>query len=179
MIQITAQLNSDLAKIAGDQLPFATSLALNMTANGARDLVRENLPKRFRLNRTSLPKSVKSVMSRKTNLVAMVTAPGFLGIHETGGTMTPQSSSMLAARPDGVKTRALSNRQGTFRKDMGNGHEAIFKRKSRKSIKLLAWLSPQHQFDERLHMADDVQEHVNRAFGANFSAALGQALSTR
>lgn len=178
MIQITAQIENALAEIAGDQLPFATSLALNRTANGARDVVRENLPKRFRLNRTSLPKSVKSVMSRKTNLVAMVTAPGFLGIHETGGTMTPTSSTMLAARADGVKTRALRNREGTFRKDMGNGHEAIFKRKG-KSIKLLAWLSKQHEFDERLHMADDVQEHVNAAFGANFRAALGQALATR
>lgn len=178
MIQITAQLDADLERLAGRQMPFVTSLALNRTATQAREEVASNLPKRFRLKRTSIPKTIKAVMSRKSNLMAMVTAPGFLAIHETGGSMEPQSSSLLAAKVNNTTTRTLRNRPGTFRRDMGDGHEAIFKRRGRKSIKLLAWLSPEHDFDERLQMEQDVQAVVGDRFGQNFRDALAQALAT-
>lgn len=179
MIRITAQLDNDLERLADRQLPFVTSLALNRTASQARDEVAGNLPERFRLKRASIPKTVKAVMSRKNNLMAMVTAPGFLSIHETGGTMEPQSSSLLAAKVNNTTTRTLRNRDGTFRMDMGDGNEAVFKRRSRTSIKLLAWLSPEHDFDERLHMGEDVQRVVSDRFGLNFRDALAQALATQ
>jgi len=59
MIKITAQLDNDLAAMAGRHLPFVTSLAINRTANGARALVQERMPQRFRLKRTSIPKAIK------------------------------------------------------------------------------------------------------------------------
>jgi hypothetical protein len=182
MIQITAQIENHLADMAGRHLPFVTSMALNRTANDARDAVRENLPKRFRLKRTSIPKTIKVLTSTKANLVAHVIAPGFLSIHETGGEMLPTSSSLLAAKADGVTTRVLRNRAGTFRRDMGDGRAAVFKRTGRKGrggIRLLAWLSPEHEFEERFHMEDDVRETVQARFGANFRDALGVALSGR
>jgi hypothetical protein len=178
MIQITAQLDNDLAALAGRHLPFVASLALNRTANGARDEVRDNLPQRFRLKRASIPKAIKVLASTKADLTAHVIAPGFLAIHETGGEMQPTSSSLLAAKPEGVTTRALRNRSGTFRRDMGDGHDAVFKRTGRKGrgIKLMAWLSPEHDFEQRLHMEDDVREHVSRRFAPNFAEALAFAL---
>jgi hypothetical protein len=179
MIQITAQLENNLAQLAGRQLPFVTSLALNRTANGARDEVRDNLPKRFRLRRASIPKAIKVLTSTKADLTAHVIAPGFLAIHETGGEMQPTSSSALAAKADGVSTRALRNRAGTFRMSLGNGHDAVYRRRGRNRLKLLAILSPEHEFDERLHMEDDVREHVQARFGANFRDALAQALASR
>ena len=179
MIQITAQLDNDLERLAGRQLPFVASLALNRTATQAREEVAGNLPKRFRLKRTSIPKTIKAVMSRKNNLLAKVTAPGFLAIHETGGTMEPRSSSLLAAKVNNTTTRTLRNRPGTFRVSMGDGNEAVFRRRSRKSIKLLAWLSQEHEFDERLQMGEDVQAVVDQRFGQNFRDALAQALATQ
>jgi hypothetical protein len=181
MIQITAQIENELEQIAGKHLPFATSLALNRTAKEARDVVAGNLPKRFKLKRGSIPKTIKAVMSKKNNLMAMVTAPGFLGIHETGGTMKPTSSSLLASKVGNTTTRALRNRSGTYRRDMGDGNAAIFKRTGRKgkgSIRMLAWLSDDHEFDERLHMADDVNEVVESRFGKNMRDAIAQALSS-
>ena len=179
MIQITAQVENELTNLAGRQLPFVTSLAINRTASGARALVQERMPQRFRLKRTSIPKTIKVLASTKASLSAQVVAPGFLAIHETGGDMRPTSSSLLAAKTEGVTTRALAKRDGTFRRDMGDGHAAIFKRAGRKGrrIKLLAWLSPEHDFDERLHMEDDVREHVQERFSANFRDALAVALS--
>jgi hypothetical protein len=181
MIQITAQIENELEQIAGKHLPFATSLALNRTAKEARDVVAGNLPKRFKLKRGSIPKTIKAVMSKKNNLMAMVTAPGFLGIHETGGTMNPTSSSALAAKVGGISSRTLRrNQANTFRLDMGNGNAAVFKRTGRKrrGIKLLAWLSQEHEFDERLHMEGDVKEIVQTRFAANFRGALEAALTT-
>jgi hypothetical protein len=181
MIQITAQIQNELAAMAGKQLPFATSLALNRTANEARDAVARNMPGRFNLKRASIPKTIKAIMSNKNNLLAKVTAPGFLGIHETGGTMTPSSSSLLAAKVGGTTTRTLRNRKNTFRLEMGNGNAAVFKRtgrRGRRSIKMLAWLSQDHSFDERLNMEGDVTEIVQTRFGANFRDALGVALTT-
>ena len=178
MIQITAQIDNDLERLAGRQMPFAASVALNRTANDARDEVAGNLPQRFRLRRKSIPKSIKAVMSRKNNLVAMVTAPGFLGIHETGGTMEPQTSSALAAKVEGTTTRTLRNRANTFRLDMGGGNAAVFRRRGRKSIRMLAWLSPQHDFEERLEMQSDVDDVVGRRFSSHLRDAIGEALAT-
>ncbi len=44
--------------IAVDQLPFATSKALNRTATEARDAVRESLPKRFSVRSKGFPGTV-------------------------------------------------------------------------------------------------------------------------
>lgn len=175
MIRLNAQIDTDLARIAGKQVPFATSVAINRTAVGARDVVRANLPKRFRLKRSGLPSTVKAVMSTKQSLLARIVAPGFLSIHETGGTMQPTKSRLLAAKPEGVNSRMLEQREGTFRMPAGNGHEGVFKRRGR-SIQLLAWLSPEHDFDERLHMADDVREHVGQRFSTHFAVAISEAL---
>jgi len=178
MIQITAQIDNDLERLAGRQMPFAASVALNRTAVEARGEVAGNLPNRFRLKRASIPKTIKAVMSRKNNLVAMVTAPGFLAIHETGGTMQPTSSSLLAAKVEGTTTRTLRNRAGTFRVDMGEGNAAVFRRRGRKGIRMLAWLSPEHEFEERLHMEQDVNDVVARRFTPNLVYAVSQALAT-
>lgn len=179
MIQITAQIENELAKIADKQLPFVTSRALNTTAIGARDLVRSNLPKRFKLHGTWTIRGVQAKMSSKNNLIAQVLAPGYLSIHETGGMRKPEKSSMLAAMAPNVAKKQIRVRDKTFRKDMGNGHDAVFKRVGRKGrkIKMIAWLSNEHSYDERLHMGDDVNAYVQSKFSNNFADALAKALS--
>ena len=92
--------------------------------------------------------------------------------------MEPKSSSLLAAKVDGTTTRTLRNRAGTFRVDMGGGNAAIFRRRGRKGIRLLAWLSPEHEFDERLHMEHDVDAVVSTRFSGHLRDAITEALST-
>lgn len=180
MINLTAQIDNDLAKLASDQVPFAASLALNTTAVGARDLVREGLPKKFRLTGNRMPRSIQAVMSNKTNLTASVVAPGYLAIHETGGTVRPTSSSLLAAKAPGISNRVLraANSGGnTFRVEMG-GNAAIFERKGRRT-RLLAWLSPEHTYEERLSMGQDVTEFTHERFSHNFAMAFSRALASK
>jgi len=187
MIQITAQLENDLAKIAGDQLPFATSLALNRTAVESRDVVRGNLPKRFRLRNNWTRGGVQAKTSTKKNLVAVVSAPGYMQIQETGGTRTPTRSKLLAAPTDAIKGNRVtpkSKRPGAlladraFIIDMQNGDAGVFLRygKKRGQIRLLWWLTEDQDYKDRFEFEKDVHDYVQDRFSANFIQAMTQAM---
>jgi len=187
MIQITAQLENDLADLAGKQLPFVTSLALNRTTVEARDLVRGNLPKRFKLRNNWTKNGIQAQTSNKNSLVARVMAPGYMGIQETGGTRTPERSKLLAAPskaiqgnrvpPKSKRPKALLSDRA-FIIDMKNGDAGVFMRygKKRGQIKLLWWLTDDQQYDERFEFERDVNDYVQDRFSANFLAAMTEAL---
>jgi hypothetical protein len=187
MIQITAQLENDLATLAGKQLPFVTSLALNRTTVEARDLVRGNLPKRFKLRNNWTKNGIQAQTSNKRSLVARVMAPGYMGIQETGGTRTPERSKLLAAPseqlqaskrviPKGKRPKALLNGKG-FIIDMKNGEAGIFQRQGKKGkIRLMYWLGQEQSYEERFEFEDDVRTSVQSSFGDNFRQALAFAL---
>jgi hypothetical protein len=186
MIQITAQLKNNLAALAGRQLPFVTSVALNRTAIGARDLVRENLPTRFKLRNNWTKGGIQARTSNRTNLVASVLAPDYMAIQETGGDRTPTRSKMLAAPseamqsnrviPKGKRPRALLNGKA-FIIGIANGDAGIFKRtgKKRGQIKLLYWLTDQQEYEERFELESDIQGYVQGRFSVHFAAALAEA----
>lgn len=186
MIHLTAQLDTELAKLAGEQLPFATSVALNRTAVGARDEVRQNLPKRFRLRRSGATRGIQARMSSKRDLTATIFAPGWLSIHETGGRMQPTRSRLLASMAGDAPKAALrrATARGTaFRLDVDGGSRAAILertgRRGRKAIRLLAWLSPEHEFEPRADIESDVRAHFAERFSPNFAEALAEALRTR
>lgn len=187
MIRITAQIENRLADMAGRQLPFVASVALNRTAVGARDLVKGNLPKRFTLRNRWTVGGIQARTSSKTNLVAQVSAPGYMQIQETGGTRTPLESKMLAAPTDAVKGKRvipkakrpralLSDRAFIIR--MRNGEAGVFLRygKKRGQIKLMWWLSDDQQYEERFEFERDVHDYVQDRFNANFVAAMYASL---
>lgn len=184
MIRITTQLDNNLAAVAGKQLPYVTSVALNRTAIGARDLVRENLPTRFRLRNNWTKGGIQARTSSKTDLVASVVAPGYMAIQETGGDRTPEAGRTLSAPveqakssrviPKGKRPRALlAGKAFTIR--MRDGDAGVFRRQG-KDIKLLWWFTDQQSYEERFDFEADVKQHVNDRFSTNFAAALAQAL---
>jgi hypothetical protein len=186
MIQITAQLENDLADLAGRQLPFVTSLALNKTTVEARDLVRGNLPTRFKLRNNWTKNGIQAQTSNKRNLLARVVAPGYMGIQETGGTRTPERSKLLAAPsealqgnrviPKAKRPRALLNGKG-FIIDMKGGEAGIFQRQGKKGkIRLMYWLGQEQSYEERFEFEDDVRTSVQASFSDNFIRALAVAL---
>ncbi len=180
MINLTAQIDSELARIAGRQLPFATSLALNRTAAQARDRVRQKLPKQYKLNNGWTQRAVRVKPSNKINLLAQVEAPGYLAKHETGETVRPTKSRLLASLAPGVrKTQLARALDQSFRVDMGGGRFGIFQRKANRSIRLLAWLAPEHDYDETLGFEQQVRDEVGARFSPNFAQALSEALQTR
>ena len=188
MIRITAQLDSNLAKFAGKQLPYAASVALNRTAVGARDLVRDNLPKRFRLRNNWTKGGVQARTSTKSNLMARVLAPEYMLIQETGGTRQPTKSKLLAApaeamqsnrvTPKAKRPRALIASGKGFILDMGNGDAGVFERYGRKrgQIRLLYWLTDDQQYEQRFEFQRDVSAYVQGKFSVNFATAVADAL---
>ena len=182
MIKITAQIDNELARLAGDQLPFATSLALNRTANDARDAVREDLPGKLDLKNKGITRLVRSRASTKIRLLAAIEGPGFLAKHETGATIRPTRTRLLASLAPGVSKRSLVRALDTgtsFTTDMGGGRAGIFQRKARGRIRLLAWLTPEQNYDDTLSMEGTVEDVVQRRFSQHFADALGQAMATR
>lgn len=187
MIRLTAQIDSNLAQFAGKQLPYVTSLALNRTAIGARDLVRENLPKRFRLRNNWTRGGIQARTSSKTDLMARVLAPDYMLIQETGGTREPVKSRLLAAPaadlrgsrgiPRAKRPRALIDAGKAFVLPMGAG-AGVFERygKKRGQIRLLYALTPDQGYEERFNFEDDIRGHVESRFSTNFATALAEAM---
>ena len=185
MINIAAQISNELDAIAAKQVPFAASLALNRTATGARDAVRANLPKRFRLRNTWTQRGIQARPSTKRNLMALLTAPGYMRIQEDGGIKHPSASRMLAGPTDELQTgrvirkamrpKALMHGGKGFILPTGNGGAGVFQRK-RKQIRMLYALTAEQHYEERFHFEDDVHAHVGQNFSQNFADALAQAM---
>lgn len=188
MIRITAQIENRLADMAGRQLPFVASLALNRTATGARDVVKGNLPSRFTLRNRWTVGGIQARTSTKTNLVAQVMAPGYMQIQETGGTRTPLESKLLAAPTDAIKgkrvipkakrPRALIESGKGFILPLKDGSAGVFKRygKKRGQIRLLYALTPDQSYDERFMFEADVEGYVKAQYSVHFADALFAAL---
>jgi len=186
-IRLFAQIDSNLSEIAGKQAPFAASKALNETAIGARDKVKANLPKRFKLRNNFTERGIQAGMSTKSNLTAEVRAPGYMEIQEEGGTRSLSSSRLLKAPaaelqtggviPKGKRPRALMASRA-FIIDMGGGDAGVFLRYGRKrsQIKLLWWLSPDQQYRDIFEFEADVRDYAQDRFSSNFLQAMTEAL---
>lgn len=185
-IRLMAQADSNMAALAGKQLPFVLSRALNATAIGARDQVKANLPKKFNLRNSWTRGGIQARMSTKAHLMAQVVAPGYMAIQETGGVRTPNRSKLLAAPaqptsgvvPKGSRPRALMLSGEGFRIPLKNGRVGLFKRtgRSRKAIQLMYVLAPEQKYEERFGFEEDVTAYVKTRFGANFAVALAGVL---
>lgn len=189
MIKLMAQIDSNLAALAGKQLPFASSVAVNRTAVGARDLVRENLPKRFRLRNNWTRGGIQARTGTKGDPTARILAPDYMLIQETGGTRSPTKSRMLAAPATGTQSNSVIPRakrpkamlsDRAFIIDMGRGNAGVFMRygKKRGQIRLLWWLSEDQQYEDRFEFEADVRDYVQDRFSANFVAAMMEALES-
>lgn len=176
-IHILAQIEDRLGELAGDQLPFITSVALNKTAIGSRDKVKANLPKRFTLRNSWTQRGIQAGMSNKHSLQAAVFAPDYMQIQETGGEKRPTRSKLLAAPakptrrviPKSKRPRAvLADR--AFIIDMGGGDAGVFIRYGRRrgQIRLLWWLSPEQEYDDRFEFEQDVNDYVQDRFSTHF-----------
>lgn len=187
MIRLNAQVDSELAKIAGRHAPFAASLALNRSATGARDIVRENLPKRFRLRNNWTRGGIQARTSTKANLTARVLAPEYMLIQETGGERKPRAGRTLYAPvedagssrviPKDRRPRALLADKA-FIIGMPGGDAGVFLRygKKRGQIRLLWWMTDKQDYEDRFEFERDVSDYVQDRFSSHFIAALTDAL---
>ena len=189
-IHLTAQVSAHMERLAKNQLPFVRSLAINLTAVDARDDVRQDLPSRFTLRNTWTRLGIQVRPGNKDNPTAVIRAPGYMGIQETGGTLKPAGGFKMLSAPveAGGKSNLIPKAQrptGIGRKgffvDMGGGEAGLFVRtgRKRKQIRLMWWLSKEQKFEERFEFEDQVREAVESRFAPNFARAFSQAMKTK
>ena len=127
-----AEVVRSLRFLFRDQVPFATSLAINHTAKGIQAVQRDGMRRRFTIRRPYVLQGVKvSKFSTKRDLEAIVEidpSRGFLFKFEEGGTTRPRGTRF--AVPDevrrgktGVVSRVMRPRQLKF-KFHGSGPKA-------------------------------------------------------
>lgn len=210
MIQITVstrEFESQLTALNEDQLPFATSLALNNTAKGAQGAIRDGVQERFIIRRDwvllqiKIPRFSKKV-DTPMSVTITTTPPGdFLDKFEPGGTKRPRLGTAIAvpidARPsraaivpDDLRPKRLNLReQGrrvigdrrTFLLELRNGRRGIFQRvgPGRDGVRLLYWLTPSVPIPASLRFVRTATEFVDELWAVNFEEAWARALATK
>lgn len=118
------ELSKAIRNFADDQIPFATSKALNETGKDARDAVRARVSKAFNLRSRGLPRLITSSFSNKRDfpfLEVEVRTPkegrfDFFGLHEFGGFKKPTKGKRLAIPTSDVarKRKARGGFRGGF-----------------------------------------------------------------
>jgi hypothetical protein len=192
MVEITVQSNikefiSELNAVQRNQLPFATSRALNDVAVDAQDAVINAIPhifqnrKKWWLKRQ--PLGIKVKFSKKHDLKSSIyTKAYFAEIQEKGGLKTPKSSKQLAVPTDRVSRKyrtshgareMLAERQNVFKTNKG-----IFQRTGKKGAVLLWSYARSAKIKPRFGFYDICHKVIMRRFEQHFKKRLEQALST-
>lgn len=175
-----------------DQVPFATSRALNATAFDVRKtFVEKSFPRAFDLKNKSFPRAMLRVAkSSKKSLIASVydrLGREYIRKHIEGGTKTPKGAHI--AIPKGVRVtgrgvtpakrpRQILQRPDVFISKAGGGGEVILQRMKSGKTKLLYFLTPKAKIDPVLDLERDGKRVVDREFRKHFGRELARAIRT-
>lgn len=185
-------LERKLSALARSQVPFATALALTMTAVDARDQVREELPRRFTIRRPWVSRGIRTSRATKRRPEAAVwSRDEFMIAQETGATRRPRGRSIALPRgirrnvrqvvPRSRRPRRILENPRTFIAPLRGGDRGIFRRRGRKgrAPELLYRLeSGAVRIRPRWEFEETVDQVVARRFERNFGRALARAIAT-
>jgi hypothetical protein len=183
--EFTRELNA----IQRQQIPFATSRAINDVAVMAQDQVISGIPRVFNNIKKwwlkQQPTGIKVQFSNKSNLHAAVhTSAYFAKMQEEGGTKQPRTAKNLA-----VPTARVAKKYRTSHgarelmdanKNVFRTSKGVFRRtgKKRYPIQLLWSFTPTAKIKPRFRFYDTCKAAVQRNFEVQFKMRLAQALAT-
>lgn len=200
MMNVSVRSNIDeitgwMNRVSRQQLPFATSVALNDTAfDVRRQIVDRTMPRAFKLKNKRFPSAAMRVRkSTKRKLRAGVydrLGREYLVTQATGGIKRPRGRHI--AVPQGVRRtstgkiskanrpRQMLNKPRHFIATMPSGKSGIWKRKgkSRLPISLEYAFVTQARIPKRLRFYEDAQRTIRRRFPRRFKAAFAKAKRT-
>lgn len=196
-----------MRRVYRDQIPFATSRAINATALSFQDKQRKGIQERFTIRRDWVLRGVKinrEDFARKNKLEAIVRidpARDFLVKFEQGGTKHPTGSRL--AIPDevrrtksGVVSRVLRPRaldfeavgegryvgaKKTFMLRKPGGRGVIFQffgRRRNRKTRTLYTFAPSAKIDPILRFEQTASETIRREFEEHFSREFDRAIRT-
>lgn len=186
------EFSSKMNDVVKKQIPFATSRALNKTAEDIRKEELSNLEKKFTLRKpwykpgTKLGINVKK--SHKTNLTAEVyTRAPFMKLHETGGTKKPRSGKYIAIPTTNIKrtkkgligkAKRPRNLKRSFWIKSRTGQEMLMQRKSKRKVEVAYMMEPKADIKATFEFKKTGKRVAEQKFKKNFEAALDDALRT-
>ena len=182
------EFTKKLTRIQKQQVPFATSRALNDTAINAQDAIVKGIQIRF-VNRKKWwlkrqPTGVKVAFSNKRKLWAVVfTNAKFAGLQEEGGIKTPKGRAI--AIPAEKLPKRL-HKAGGARKLLQSNKKAfsspkgIFRRRGKKRLPIIQQFSyaKTATVRPRLKFVLTATVATNRKFERNFYKRLSEAIKT-
>ena len=181
------EFTKQLDHIQKQQVPYATSRALNDVAVDAQESVVAAIPNVFNNRKKwwlkQQPTGVKVRFSKKTDLKASVYSKAYFAeMQEKGGTKTPRASRNLAIPTDSVPKKyrtshgakeMLNERQNVFKTPKG-----IFRRTGKKGAVLLWSYSRSAKVPRRFGFNDIVAKVVKRRFEQHFKKWLEKSISS-
>lgn len=181
-----------LERLKSKQLPFATSLALNLTLKDAQDQVRKDLPRRFKLRRPWVSRGVQVKPSSKTKPWGVIMQrDSFMALHEAGGRKRPKGRMLavpVGALQRRAKTRVLPRGQrpagqlkkkNVYRGETKKGIPAIIKRgTARKRTEVLFLLLPSARIEPQFRFVPTVNKVVRKRWEKNFGKAMARAIAS-
>jgi hypothetical protein len=185
------EVERGLSDFARNQVPFATSVALNETAadvakNATRGLARRlDRPTRFTLRAFSIWRSTRRRLAAR--VFAKDRQASYLAIQEEGGERTPTGRALVvpvAIRKDrhgniprrGVK--AALARPDTFSGAPGRGKGGIFQRIKGGGLRLLVSYAARAVYRPRLRFRADAEKTARARFAVQWERALRRAIET-
>lgn len=181
------EFTRDLNIVQKQQVPYATSRAINDTAVDGQEAVQAAIPHIFKnLKRWWLrqqPTGIKVKFSNKANLHAQVhTSAYFAEIQSEGGTKRPQSARNLAIPTDAVpkkyRTSHGAREMSNDKKNIFRTPKGVFKRTGKKKITLMWSFSPTAMIKKRFDFNGIIEKVIKRRFEKHFFTRLQQALSS-
>ena len=175
-----------------DQVPFATSKAINKTLKQVRPKIIQSIKRRQKSKRSWWANKrfgINRTFADKKNLFAKIfTDIWWANLQEKGGTKVPHNSKVVAVptnkvpksyRKSGGARRAMGLKK-TFIQDT-KGKPALWRRKTKKRypIEPLFWLRPQVIVKfPYLRFKATAERYIRRYFKKNHEEAMIQAIKT-
>lgn len=176
-----------LERFKREQIPFATALALTMTAGDAREAIVRDLPSRFTIRRKWIERGIRTTRATKRNLEATVfSRDPFMLKQQQGGKKQDVSIPFKVRRSERtVASRSrwpgkLLGRADVFIRDLpsGSGRRGVFQRMRSGRLKLLWILEDVAETKPRWEFEEQARKSVRRNWEKNFGKAFARAIAT-
>lgn len=184
-----------LGDLAEKQMPFAVAAALTDTARQARDELRKNLPKHFKVRNPSVTRGIqyKPASKRDNPPTALVhTEPwaGFLTLHVTGGVKHARGGRVAVPTrivkrtgkgriKKAQKPRPLRERKGLEEGKLAKGQVVVRGvRSAPKGLSIFYHLVRGARIRARWPLLQETEAVVKRELPANFKARMAHAVAT-
>ena len=196
----TSKIQKDLERLAGDQLPWATTLSLNSIAQQVQKDLKSHLRRVFTVRREYVPNSIRIQRAQKKDWPHISASVGsinpFMINQVVGGEKQAKDQSTPLGAP--IKARAVKaeiipsklwvrrlrdKKRGYFTINTAKGQRLLMERakrgSDRESLKVLYVLQDKMKIKPRFMMVEVAGATFGKGYAGAFIAALEQVIKAK